>query len=149
MINTDFMKSAIYIAKQSENDIPVGAVMICNGEIIAQSCNKKEQQQMATKHAEMIVIEEACQKLNSWRLENCELYVTLEPCPMCAWALLQSRLKAVYFGAYDQLYGALGSKLDLKKLSNSKTKVTGGILETECNELLKQYFEKMRNDNKK
>ena len=96
----------------------------------------------------MLVIEQACKKLKNWRLEECSLYVTLEPCPMCAWAILQSRIKEVYFGSYDALYGALGSKLDLRTLLNSKTVVKGGILEEECDNLLKTYFEKMRNDNK-
>ena len=144
MINTDFMDAAIQIALQSERDIPVGAVIVHNNQILATACNRKERLQNPTRHAEMIVIEEACKKLNSWRLEECELYVTLEPCPMCAWAIIQSRIKSVYFGSFDSLYGALGSKLDLRTLTNSKTKVIGGIKENECNILLREYFERIR-----
>lgn len=144
MINTDFMDAAIQIALQSERDIPVGAVIVHNNQILATACNRKELLQNPTRHAEMIVIEEACKKLNSWRLEECELYVTLEPCPMCAWTIIQSRIKSVYFGSFDSLYGALGSKLDLRTLTNSKTKVIGGIKENECNILLREYFERIR-----
>ena len=142
------MKKAIDIAKKSKNDIPIGAVLVKNNEIIAQAHNEKELLQQVSKHAEMIVIEQACKKLKNWRLEDCSLYVTLEPCPMCTWAILQSRIKEIYYGSCDNLYGAMGSKLDLRDLLNSKIIVKGGILEEECDNLLKQYFEKMRNDNK-
>ena len=142
------MKKAIEIAQQSEDDIPIGAVLIKNDKIIAYAHNEKELKQQVYKHAEMIVIEQACKKENNWRLDDYSLYVTLEPCPMCTWAVLQSRIKEVYFGSYDNLYGALGSKLDLRTLLKAKTIVKGGILEKECDELLKKYFEKMRNDNK-
>lgn len=148
MLNTSFMKQAINIALESGDDMPIGALIVKNDEIIAIAHNEKELHQQVSKHAEMLVIEQACKKLKNWRLEECSLYVTLEPCPMCAWAILQSRIKEVYFGSYDALYGALGSKLDLRTLLNSKTVVKGGILEEECDNLLKTYFEKMRNDNK-
>ena len=144
MLNTSFMKQAINIALESGNDMPIGALIVKNDEIIAIAHNEKELHQQVSKHAEMLVIEQACKKLKNWRLEECSLYVTLEPCPMCAWAILQSRIKEVYFGSYDALYGALGSKLDLRTLLNSKTVVKGGILEEECDNLLKTYFEKMR-----
>ena len=116
MINDKFMHMAIEIAKNSGEDLPIGAVLVKNNEVIAQAHNEKELQKQIAKHAEMIVIEQACKKLNTWRLDECSLYVTLEPCPMCAWAILQSRIKNVYFGAYDNLYGAFGSKLNLNKL---------------------------------
>ncbi len=148
MLNEIYMKKAIDIAKKSKNDIPIGAVLVKNNEIIAQAHNEKELLQQVSKHAEMIVIEQACKKLKNWRLEDCSLYVTLEPCPMCTWAILQSRIKEIYYGSCDNLYGAMGSKLDLRDLLNSKIIVKGGILEEECDNLLKQYFEKMRNDNK-
>ena len=148
MINTNFMKTAIEIANKSGKDMPIGAVIIFNDKIIAQAHNEKEIHQQVSKHAEMIVLEKANSILNNWRLEDCTLYVTLEPCPMCAWAILQSRIKEVYFGSYDPLYGALGSRLNLQSVLNSKTIIKGGILEAECDNLLKQYFEKMRNDNK-
>lgn len=143
-INNNFMKTAINLALASGEDIPVGAVLVKDGKIIAEACNKKEALQIPTKHAEILVIEEACQKLNNWRLEDCSLYVTLEPCPMCAWAILQARIKNIYFGSYDSLYGAFGSKIDLRNLLNSKTNVKGGILEQECDNILNRYFEEMR-----
>ena len=89
-------------------------------------------------------LQEAEKKLNNWRLEECVMYVTLEPCPMCAAAIVSSRINKVYFGAYDTIYGALGSVIDLRKLSNSDLKVYGGIMEDECKNLLDEYFEKMR-----
>lgn len=148
-MNTYFMQKAIEKANQSQNDIPIGAVIVQDGKIIAQACNEREKRQQSAGHAEMIAIAQACKKLQNWRLENCDLYVTLEPCPMCAWNIIQSRIKNVYFGAFDPLYGALGSKTDLRTFVNAKINVKGGILEQECTELLQQYFEKMRNDNKK
>lgn len=143
-INTDFMHKAIELAQLAGTDIPVGAVLVKDNEIIAQAFNQKEKLQIPTKHAEIIVIEEACKKLNNWRLEDCSLYVTLEPCPMCAWAIIQSRIKNVYFGSYDNLYGALGSKIDLRNLLNVKMNVKGGILEKECDNILSNCFEEMR-----
>lgn len=148
MLNEFYMTEAIEEAKKSKKDIAIGAVIVRGDEIIAKTHNERELCQQVARHAEMIVIERACKKLNNWRLDDCSLYVTLEPCPMCAWAILQSRIKEVYFGSYDNLYGAMGSKLDLSHLVSSKTIVKGGILEEECDNLLKQYFEKMRNDNK-
>ena len=97
-----------------------------------------------TAHAEILAIREAEQKLGRWRLDDCEMYVTLEPCPMCAWAIINSRIKTVYFGAFDHNYGALGSKIDLRKLANSKLKVYGGIMEKECNEILQKFFSEKR-----
>lgn len=138
------MQRAIEEAKKADGEIPVGAVIIKDGEIISAAYNKKEEQQDVTAHAEILAIRAAAQKLNRWRLEDCEMYVTLEPCPMCAWAILQSRLKAVYFGAYDVNYGALGSAMDLRKTANSKMKVFGGILEEECNKILEEYFAALR-----
>lgn len=148
MLNDFFMKKAIEIATKSGDDMPIGAIIVKNDKIIAQAHNEKELFKQVSRHAEIIAIEKASKELKNWRLEDCVLYVTLEPCPMCTWAILQSRIKEVYFGAYDNLYGALGSKLDLRTLLNSKTIVKGGILEKECNDLLKKYFENIRNDNK-
>lgn len=138
------MKRAIEVAKQAQSEIPVGAVILKDGEIISSAFNQKEKLNDATAHAEILAIREAEKKLNRWRLDDCEMYVTLEPCPMCAWAIINSRIKTVYFGSFDTNYGALGSVIDLRKLANSKLKVYGGIQEDECNKILNEYFEKMR-----
>ena len=138
------MKRAIALAKQAKDEIPVGALIIKDGEIIAETFNQKEMLNDVTAHAEILAIREAEQKLNRWRLDDCEMFVTLEPCPMCAWAIINSRIKTVYFGAYDHNYGALGSKIDLRNLTNSKLKVYGGIMEKECNEILQKFFDEKR-----
>lgn len=135
---------ALDLAKKSSDDIPVGALILKDGKIIASACNEKELRKDVTCHAEIIAIKKAQQVLNDWHLKGCDMYVTLEPCPMCAWAIISSRISRVYFGAYDTLYGALGSVVDLRKLSNSKLEVYGGIMEEECKNLLDEYFEKMR-----
>lgn len=139
-----FMHKALELAKSSENEIAVGAVIVKDGEIIAFARNQKEKDNDVTSHAEILALREAEQKLGRWRLDDCDLYVTLEPCPMCAWAIINSRIKNVYFGSYDTNYGALGSKIDLRKLSNSKLAVYGGIMEKECDEVLKNCFDKIR-----
>lgn len=139
-----FMHKAIEIAKSSGEDIAVGAIVVKDGEIIASACNRKEKDNDVTSHAEILAIRQASQKLGRWRLDDCDLYVTLEPCPMCSWAIINSRIKNVYFGSYDNNYGALGSKTDLRKIANSKTKVYGGIMEEECDKLLKDYFKLLR-----
>ena len=143
------MEKALEEAKKSGKDLPIGAVIVKNGEVISSAHNEKEALQLSTKHAEIIAIEKASEKLNRWRLDDCDLYVTLEPCPMCAWAILQSRIKNVYFGSYDSLYGALTSKIDLRALINSKTKAKGGIMEAECDKVLNDYFRELRNADKK
>ena len=138
------MQRAIKAAEKAAGEIAVGAVIIKDGEVIASACNQKESLKDVTAHAEILAIREAEKKLGRWRLDDCEMYVTLEPCPMCAWAIIQSRIKTVYFGSYDTNYGALGSVLDVRKLSGSKLKVYGGIMERECGELLAKFFEKLR-----
>lgn len=138
------MKRAIELAKQSGKEIPVGAIIIQNGEVIAQAYNQKEITKDVTAHAEILAIREAAKKLERWRLDDCEMYVTLEPCPMCAWAIISSRIKAVYFGSYDMQYGALGSVIDVRKLCNSKLRVYGGIMEASCNKILNEYFNNLR-----
>lgn len=140
----NYMQEALNIAKKSGADVPVGALIVKNGEIIASACNEREKTNDITAHAEILAIRKAAQKLNNWRLEDCELYVTLEPCPMCAWAILQSRIKAVYFGSYDKQYGALSSVIDLREQCNSKLKVYGGILEEKCDTILETFWEKQR-----
>ncbi len=140
----DFMQEAINIAKMSGNDLPIGAILVKNGEIIAKTHNEKELRKDVTAHAEILVIQDGQRILDSTILSDCELYVTLEPCPMCSWAILNSRISKVFFGAYDTIYGALGSATDLRKFLNSKTEVIGGIKEEECSTLLKNYFKTIR-----
>lgn len=141
----NFMWRAIKLAKGSGKDVPVGAIVVKNGEIISLACNEREKNNDPTAHAEILAIKQAASLLDNWRLDECEIYVTLEPCPMCAWAILQSRIKAVYFGSYDIQYGAFGSALDLRQKANSKLKVYGGILEKECDNLIQTFWKEKRN----
>ena len=143
-MNLEHMKEAIKKAKLSGKDIPVGAVIVKNGEIIAKATNQREYRQNTIYHAEMVAIKRACRKLRNWRLNDCEIYVTLEPCPMCASAILQARISKIYFGAYDMLNGAFGSRCDMRNIMNYDAEVKGGIMEEDCGKLLKDYFEKMR-----
>ncbi len=144
IMSNDFMKCAISEAKLSGGDIPVGCAIVCGNEIIAKAHNEREKNNDISAHAEVVALKMAAEKFNNWRLENCSLYVTLEPCPMCAWAILNSRVKEVYFGSYDLKYGAFGSKINLGEISDAKTKIFGGIMENECNALLKEYFLRLR-----
>ena len=139
------MKRAIEEAKKSINEVPVGAVIVKDGEVIAFSHNRKEELQDVTAHAEILAIRVAQDRLGSFRLKDCEMYVTLEPCPMCAWAILQCGISKLYFGSYNTQYGALGTVIDLPKLANSKIKIFGGINEEECDELLMMFFKGLRN----
>ena len=139
----NFMQSAINEALNSENDICVGAVIVKNDEIISSCHNKKELFNDSTAHAEILSISEASKKLGSWRLDDCDIYITLEPCPMCAWAIMQARIKNIYFGSYDHKYGGF-SKAGLDKISDYKPKIYGGIMESECDKILKNYFSKIR-----
>lgn len=128
----------------SEDEVAVGAIIVKDGEIVSYAVNRKEEFNDVTAHAEILALREASSKLGKWRLDDCELYVTLEPCPMCAWAILQSRIKTIYFGSFDIKYGAFGSAIDLRNFSDWKPKVYGGILENECDEILQKCFRKMR-----
>jgi len=141
----DFMDIAIEEAKKSAGDVPVGAVIVKDGKIISKAFNTREKDKDITSHAEIIAIRRAEKSLNNWRLDNCELYVTLEPCPMCGWAILQSRIKTVYFGSYDANYGAFTSSVDLRKIANSSLNVYGGIKEDACDKLLSDFFSGLRN----
>ncbi len=143
-----FMKAALNEAKKAYNklEIPVGAVIVKENKIIARAHNLKEFKQDATKHAEIIAIEKASKKLNNWRLNNCEMYVTLEPCPMCAGAIINSRIKKVYVGSKDLKTGACGSKLNLLNDYEFDTIVECefGTLENECQTIVKSFFKKIR-----
>lgn len=140
----DFMKIAIEEAKCAGEDVPIGAVLVVDGQIIAKSSNKREVNNQPSAHAEVVVIDEAARLLGGWRLDDAVLYVTLEPCPMCATLILQSKIKSVFFGAYDTTYGAFGSKLDMRQIINSKISVKGGILEDECQKLILEFFKERR-----
>ena len=139
-----FMSISINEAKKSGRDVPVGAVVVKNGDVIATAHNERELDNDVTSHAEILAIRKAEQVLGNWRLDDCDLYVTLEPCPMCGWAILQSRIKNVYFGSYDTNYGAFFSKVDLRKFSTFTPNVYGGLMEKECDELLNSFFTDLR-----
>lgn len=143
-----FMKEAIKEAKKAyrKNEVPIGAVIVYRNKIISRGYNLREKKNNALMHAEIIAINKACKKLKSWRLEDCELYVTLEPCPMCAGAIIQSRVKNVFYGASDPKGGCAKSKINLfeEGLFNHDVKVAGGILEGECSDLLKTFFKELR-----
>lgn len=143
-----FMKEALKEAKKAYDklEIPVGAVIVKDGKIVARAHNSKEGKQDTTKHAEIIAIQKASKKLQNWRLNDCEMYVTLEPCPMCSGALIQSRIKKVYIGTMDEKTGACGSVLNL--LSDYKfnhvVEEESGILKEECEKILKDFFKMLR-----
>ena len=141
-----FMLAALKEAKKAEqiDETPIGAVIVKDGRIISRGYNKRETKKNALMHAEIIAIDKACKKLGGWRLPDCEIYVTLEPCPMCMGAILQSRIERVYFGAYDYKSGCLGSICDLSQLLPHKVTYCGGILKTECENILKDFFKNLR-----
>ena len=133
------MINAINEALKSNLDIPIGCVIKKDGTIIASAHNMREEKQDITAHAEILAIKQAQERLNTSRLNGCELYVTLEPCPMCTWAILQSGIDAVYFGSYNIQYGAMLSNTQLVELSHSKMKIYGGIEEEKCDKILKVF----------
>lgn len=143
-----FMKLAIKEAKKALeiDEVPIGAVVVLNGQVIAKAYNKVEKTNLPTAHAEILAINKASKKLNSWRLIDAEMYVTLEPCPMCAGAITNARIKKVYFGAYEPKSGSAESKFNILTESglNHRTEYEGGILESECSLMLKEYFRNKR-----
>lgn len=147
-----FMKEAIKEAKKAykQEEIPVGAVIVKDHKIIARAYNEKEDKLDATKHAEIIAIQKASKKLKAWRLTDCEMYITLEPCSMCAGAIIQARLKKIYIGTMDSKAGSCGSVLNL--LSdydfNHKVEIETGILQKENEKLLKDFFKELREKKK-
>jgi len=132
---------------EKEGEVPVGAVIVKDGEIIATGRNRRETEKNALHHAEIEAINNACKALGGWRLFGCDLYVTLEPCPMCAGAIINSRIKTVYFGAYDNKAGSFGSVADFNRLPyNHKPEIIAGVMEEECSKLLSDFFKKLRNN---
>ena len=150
-MNEKFMKLALEQAEIAYKlkEVPIGAVVVKNDEVISTAYNRRETGKNALLHAETEAIYKACKKLGGWRLWECELYVTLEPCPMCAGAIVNARIPKVYFGAYDAKNGACGSDLNvLNMLNNFRPEYTGGILEEECSAMIKNFFKEMRNADK-
>lgn len=151
--NEKFMKQALKEAQKAydKEEIPIGAVIVKDGKIISRAYNKREEKSMATAHAEILAIEKACKKLKAWRLKDCDIYVTTEPCPMCAGALLNARIRKVYFGTKDEKSGAIVSNLhslDLDKtFCNHKVDYEGEVLEEDCKNILQDFFRGLRKSN--
>jgi tRNA(adenine34) deaminase len=141
-----FMKSALKCAQKAfdEGEVPIGAVVVRDGKIISTGHNRRTKKQLATAHAEVEAIEKACKKLKSWRLSDCEIYVTLEPCPMCMGTMLNARIKKLYFGAYEAKGKALTRQLAEANLLNHTIEVEGGVMEEECKQILSYFFSTMR-----
>lgn len=143
-----FMRLAIEEAKKAEKkgEVPIGAVIVKDGEVVSTGHNERETTQKTLRHAELVAIEKANEKLNSWRLEDCTMYVTLEPCPMCAGALVQARMKRVVYGAKDPKAGCVGTLMNLvtEERFNHQLEWTGSVLEEECGMMLTNFFKKLR-----
>ena len=141
-----FMREALRLAERAKRsgEVPIGAVVVAGGRIVGRGYNTRTRSQMATAHAEMRAIDRACKKLHSWRLPDAELYVTLEPCPMCMGAALNARIARIYFGAYEQKGRSLTTELANANLLNHRVEVTGGVLQEECAAVLTSFFTEMR-----
>lgn len=148
----EYMRMAIEEAHQAAllNEVPIGAVVVHNGKVIGRGHNMRERFQDVTYHAEMLAINEACTFLHSWRLEDCDLYVTLEPCIMCSGAILNARIKNLYYGAKDPKAGAVDSLYHLLNDSrlNHQVNVESGLLGTECGQMLRDFFRAIRKQRK-
>lgn len=144
----EFMKVAIEMANKAykKDEVPVGAIVVKDNKIIARGYNKRQKTQDATLHAEIIAIKKACKKLHTFRLNDCTLFVTLEPCAMCSGAIINARVGKVVFGCYDAKYGCCGSIYNLPedKRFNHNPTIIGGVMEKECRELLTSFFESKR-----
>ena len=141
------MYEALNLAHEAyaEGEVPVGAVIVKDGKIIATGRNMREKKQNALSHAEIEAINNACKELGSWRLDDCEMYVTLEPCPMCTGAMINARIKTLIFGAYDSRAGSIDSVINLCDYPyNHKPEIYGGICEDECLSIIKKFFENLR-----
>jgi tRNA(adenine34) deaminase len=147
-----YMKEAIKEAKKAEalNEVPIGAIVVIDGKIISRAHNLRESKQSAVAHAEILAIEQACKLVGSWRLENANLYVTLEPCAMCSGAIILSRVKRVVYGATDPKGGCAGTFMNLlqDERFNHQSEVTSGVLEEECGQLLSDFFRQLREKRK-
>lgn len=142
-----YMSEALCEARYAEelDEVPVGAVIVHNGKIIARAHNMRQSNKCATHHAELLAIEEACRALGGWRLPDTTLYVTMEPCAMCAGAIINARIPRVVFGAFDLRFGAFGSLLNLAELPlNHKPETLGGVMGDECRDVLSSYFKRKR-----
>lgn len=147
MNDNELMKEAIFLSLEAKEngEVPVGAVVAKDGIILGRGRNKREKEQHALAHAEIEAISEACKALGSWRLDGCELFVTLEPCPMCTGALLAARLSRVVFGAYDERAGACFSAVSLPEIAaEKKPQIIGGYMETQCRKILTDFFREQR-----
>jgi tRNA(adenine34) deaminase len=148
-----YMLEALKEAKKAEElqEVPIGAVIVLKDEIIARAHNLRETTQNAITHAETLAIQEACEKVGTWRLENAELYVTLEPCPMCSGAIIMSRINKVIYGARDPKAGCAGTLMNLLQDNrfNHRCEVESGILEEQCGTILTQFFQKLRDRKKR
>ena len=139
----ELMKQALALAKKAykKDEVPIGAVVVHKGSIIAKAFNKREHSNDATAHAEILAIKKACKRIKDFRLIDCDMYVTLEPCAMCMGAILNARIENLYFGAYANKPNALSSQeINERAGLNHKTNIVGGVLQTECEELIKNYF---------
>ncbi len=148
-----FMREALKEAKKAykKKEVPIGAVIVYKNKIISRGYNLRERKNNAILHAEIVAIEKACKKLKSWRLDECDLYVTLEPCSMCSGAIINSRIKNIFFGAHDPKAGCVDSKVRLFEpgLFNHDVNVVGNVLESECAQLLKDFFSELRKVDKR
>ncbi len=143
-----YMQEALTLAKMAsdEGEVPVGAVVVCDGEIVGRGRNRRETGKNALAHAEIEAINEACKNLGGWRLWKCDLYVTLEPCPMCTGAIINSRIRKLVYGASDHKAGSCGSVVNLFNLPyNHKPEVISGVCEKKCSEILTSFFRNLRN----
>lgn len=143
-----WMIEAYKQAKKAESidEVPIGAIIVKDGKIISRAYNTREKTQLATRHAEIIAIEKACKKLGTWRLEDCELYVTLEPCVMCTGAIMHARIKRVVFGAKEKRWLALSSLLEQSNENsfNHHLEYTSGVMQEECSKIISEYFKNKR-----
>lgn len=142
-----FIRRALELAEAAAalGEVPVGAVVVRGDEIVAEAHNRRELDKNAMAHAELLAMDMACRRLGGWRLHECDLYVTLEPCPMCSGAIVNARIRRVVFGAYDPKAGCYGSVTDFRELPfNHHPEVAGGVLQQECGDILRRFFARLR-----